>query len=33
VIGATATILIRGARRGPGVIAETDEPLVPPSSG
>jgi drug/metabolite transporter, DME family len=33
VIASTAAILIRGARRGPGVITETDEPLVPPSSG
>jgi drug/metabolite transporter (DMT)-like permease len=33
VLGATATILLRGARRGPGAITGSDEPLVPPGSG
>jgi drug/metabolite transporter (DMT)-like permease len=33
VLGATATILMRGARRRPGAIVESDESLIPPASG
>lgn len=33
VLGATASILIRGARRDPSAIAESDESLIPPASG
>jgi drug/metabolite transporter (DMT)-like permease len=33
VLGATAAILIRGARRGPDALTASDESLIPPSSG
>jgi len=33
VLGATATILLRGARRDPGAVSESTEPLIPPTSG
>jgi drug/metabolite transporter (DMT)-like permease len=33
VLTATATIVIRGARRAPGAVSEADDPMVPPASG